>query len=139
MKFCRPTELKMIAFNGDICFGHRIFDWHGTPLIVEDCQDGEFFSEEEVWGSWIFDIANQKFIRLPDYLSANHERAVEEIDNFINNCHYEWISFDDDECLYTNDFGDNLRYFNETNDFYKTELEKYEKMNLKPEEYELPR
>ena len=69
----------MKAFDDD-CFRHYILNYHGTPVIVEDYQWGDW-GDEEQWGSCVYDFKNNKFVDVyREFLDGYGQNPVETLD-----------------------------------------------------------
>ena len=106
-------------------FRHYILNYHGNPVIVEDFSDGDMWSDDEIWGSFVVDMKNKKYLFADlGFLDAYNQNPVEELDLYKEN---EWMPMEDHSYW---SYGGTKKY-------YLSEIEKYEKMNPKPEILEL--
>lgn len=80
----------MKSFSDD-CVRHYILNYHGTPVIVEDYSWGDW-GDEEAWGSFVFDLKNDKFLdSYREFLDAYDQDPVETLDGLKD----EWVTMDD--------------------------------------------
>ena len=54
-------------------FQSDIFEIDGYWYVQEDFQDGEIWSDEEIWGSTLYDLENKRKIEWPVYITDNDE------------------------------------------------------------------
>lgn len=95
-------------------FESFIFEIDGNWYVQEDYQDGEIWSEEEIWGSTLYDLENKRKLEWPVYISPD-----------------DWIDYiyreDDWEDMY--EFEDKYGIYNEAIEYYKNEIEKLKHEN----------
>lgn len=110
------------AFNYH-CFQQLIVNWHGKILIIECFQDGDIWSDEEVYGTCIFDLGNHQFLNIyGDYIDYNPNFAIKDLDRWLEQSYDEWESIND-------------RYFGTDEEvhsvieYYKKEIEKFKSEN----------
>ena len=52
----------------------------GHKCIIEHVQDGEIWSDEEYWGSVLYDFENDRYTNFPSYIDENY------IEETLNKC-----------------------------------------------------
>ena len=101
----------MRAFNYH-CFNRYILNYHGNFVIVEDYQDGDLYTDDEVWGSYVFDLKNNKYLEIPfHFLGAYGCDKIADLDSHDEE---EWQSIDDDYSFLPDD---------EVRAYYEKEIE----------------
>ena len=110
--------MKLKPFN-PFCYSRYILNYNGTFVIVEDYQDGELWSDNEIWGSYVFDVKNGKYLNLGGhFLESRYQCALKTLDDY-KDCWApitDYISSHDDE----------------TKKYYSEMIEKCESMEPKP-------
>ena len=93
------------------CFEQHIVNWHGKILILELYQDGDIWSDDEVWGTCIFDLKENKFIDLFGvYVDTRFDQVITSLDYYLGDSS-EWKSLDDNNFSYNDDKV--IEYYNE--------------------------
>lgn len=59
-------------------FEATIVNVFGNKCVLEKYQDGEIWSDDEYWGSVLYDFENDRYTNFPTYV---HENDIEEILN----------------------------------------------------------
>lgn len=62
--FCIDRSIMSEPTISPFAFHSFIFSLDGKYYVQEDFQDGELWSEDEVWGSILFDLDNMKEISI---------------------------------------------------------------------------
>ena len=99
------------------CFTRYIFNYHGTPVILENYQDD---GEDECWGTYIFDLKNRRYLLLYGYFVDEFDTDSEKYLDLFKD---EW------ESLYS--YVDK-NYDKETLKYYRVKIKEYEKAGSTP-------
>lgn len=116
------------------CFQRYILNYHSNSMIVEkyraDYYDSENDKFDSYYGSCVYDLKNNRYANIRNFfLNVGEEDADKEIDKMVD----KWEEFNKDSEVVRCDID-----FDEIRQKYLNVIDKYERMNSKPESTEIP-